>query len=88
MAGRKGFPWFLPSAALQGGVKGQPHGSLTFTCHHGPWLKALITGAFEASHHIGAGTIPTGVADGAFICIWRRAGPGQVDDLYRKDVGW
>lgn len=40
-----------------------------FTCHHGPWLKALITGAFEASHHVGAGTIPTGVADGAFICI-------------------
>lgn len=41
-----------------------------FACHHGTWLKALVTSTLEASHHVGAGTIPTRVANGAFVCIY------------------
>lgn len=43
---------------------------LTFTCHHGPGFKALLTVALEASHHISAGAVPTGVPDGALISVW------------------
>lgn len=52
-----------------------PQSSITFACHHGTWLKALIAGALEASHHVGAGAVPTGVANGALIGIWRKPGP-------------
>lgn len=57
------------------GVQGLSHSSITFTRHHGTWLKTLITGALEASHHVGAGAVPTRVANGALIGIWRKPGP-------------
>lgn len=35
----------------------------------GPGSSRLCTGTFEASYDIGAGASPTGVPDGALICV-------------------
>ena len=43
--------------------------SLTLTGHHGTRFEAVCTGTFEASYDIGAGASPTGVPDGALICV-------------------
>lgn len=40
-----------------------------FTIHHRPWLKAFIAVAFKTPNNIGACTIPTWIANGAFISI-------------------
>lgn len=45
---------------------------LTFTSHHWPRLKSLLTGAFKTSNHILAGSISTRIAYWTFIsvCKW------------------
>lgn len=42
---------------------------LTFAGHHGAGLEALLTGALEASHHVGAGSVPARVPDGALVGV-------------------
>lgn len=42
----------------------------TFTGHHGAGLKAISTRALETSKDVGAHAFPTGVLNGAFICVW------------------
>lgn len=37
--------------------------------HHGTRFKAIGTGTFEASNDIGAGAFPTGMPDGALVCV-------------------
>lgn len=57
-------------------------GRPTFAGHHGSRFEALLARTFETSHHVGAGSVSTGVPDGALIGVW--AGPGtdsQTDVL-------
>lgn len=42
----------------------------TLAGHHGTRFKAIGTGTFEASNDIGAGAFPTGMPDGALVCVW------------------
>lgn len=43
---------------------------VTFTSHHWTGLKSLITGTLKAANHVGAGSVPTWVPDGALVCVW------------------
>lgn len=64
-----------------------PSGFFTFTGHHGPRLKALVAGALEASHHVGAGAIPTGIANGALIRVWG-AQQREEEEEDGEGLGW
>lgn len=44
---------------------------ITFAGHHWPRFKSFVAGAFEAPDHVGAGTVPARVADGAFVRVCR-----------------
>lgn len=46
-------------------------GGLAFTVHHGPRLKAFIAVAFETPDHVGARSVPAGVADGALVGVYK-----------------
>lgn len=57
----------VPSFHFTARGLGRP--SLTLAGHHGTRFEAVCTGTFEASYDIGAGASPTGVPDGALICV-------------------
>lgn len=56
----------------------------TVTGHHGTGLKAVSAGAFEASDDVGAGAFPTGVPNGALVCVCGGVQGGQC--LYREPL--
>lgn len=58
----------------------------TFAGHHGPRLKALVAGALEASHHVGAGAVPTGIANGALVRVW--GAQQRVEEEDGEGLGW
>lgn len=58
-----------PSLSLCFKAPGLGRPSLTLAGHHGTRFEAICTGTFEASYDIGAGTFPTGVPNGALICV-------------------